>query len=153
MLVYRLVKARYAERALDGAGAKTHGGRWSGKGAAMVYASDSIALAALELLVHLQREAVLNAYVLFTLRLPDSQVMLLDRTALPPDWRRDPPSASTAAIGDEWAASGLSLALSVPSTLVPRQSNILLNPAHPAFPALAANTTQEPFDFDPRLLR
>jgi RES domain-containing protein len=153
MLAYRLVKERYAERALDGSGAKTHGGRWNGKGTAMVHASDSIALAALELLVHLQRQAMLNAYVLFTLPLPDSQVMLLDRTALPPDWRRDPPPASTAAIGDEWATSGLSLALSVPSTLVPQQSNILLNSAHPAFAAVAAEATREPFEFDPRLLK
>jgi RES domain-containing protein len=153
MLVYRLVKARYAERALDGAGAKTHGGRWNGKGTAMVYASDSVALSALELLVHLQRQGLLNAYVLFTLSVPDSRVMVLDRTLLPADWRRDPPPASTAAIGDEWVASGLSPALSVPSTLIPQQSNILLNPGHPDFAAVAAEATREPFDFDPRLLK
>lgn len=62
MRAYRLVKARYADTALDGSGAKAHGGRWNSKGVRMVYASDGIALAALELLVHLHRSAVLNQY-------------------------------------------------------------------------------------------
>ena len=62
MRAYRLAKARYADTALDGSGAKAHGGRWNSKGVPMVYASDSIALAALELLVHLHRGDILNQY-------------------------------------------------------------------------------------------
>ncbi|MGH8472716.1 MAG: RES family NAD+ phosphorylase, partial [Gammaproteobacteria bacterium] len=102
MRAYRLVKARYADTALDGSGAKAHGGRWNSKGVRMVYASDSVALAALELLVHLHRSAVLNRYVLFSLELHDESVMVLDESALSPDWRGDPPPSSTAGIGDEW---------------------------------------------------
>jgi RES domain-containing protein len=151
--VYRLVKERYADSALDGSGAKAHGGRWNSKGVGVVYASDSVALAALELLVHLHRSEVLNRYVLFALELPPASVMALDEAALPPDWRGDPPPSSTAAIGDEWALSGISLALAVPSTLVPQQSNVLINPAHPDFEALRSAATAEPFNVDPRLVR
>ncbi len=153
MRVYRLIKERYADSALDGSGARTHGGRWNSKGVAVVYASDSVALAALELLVHLHRSEVLNRYILFTLELPDEAVMVLDDAALPADWRRDPPSSSTAVIGDKWTASAFSLVLAVPSTLVPQQRNVLLNPAHPDFAAVKGAARAEPFNFDLRLLR
>jgi hypothetical protein len=55
MRVYRLAKARHAGSSLDRSGAKTHGGRWNSKGVALVYTSDTVSLAALELLVHLHR--------------------------------------------------------------------------------------------------
>jgi RES domain-containing protein len=149
--VYRLVKERYADSALDGSGAEAHGGRWNSKGVAMGYASDSVALAALELLVHLHRSEVLNRYVLFTLQPPDESVMVLDKATLPADGRGEPPPSSTAAIGDEWVTRGVSLALAVPSTLIPRQRNVLINPAHPDFEAVVRAATAEPFKFDPRL--
>ncbi len=119
----------------------------------MVYASDSVSLAALELLVHLHRSAVLNDYVLFSLDVSDEGVMWLDESALPRDWRADPPPSSTAVIGDEWIGGGLSPALSVPSTLVPTQRNLLLNPAHGGFGAVVAGASTEPFSFDPRLAK
>ena len=152
MRAYRLVKARYADTALDGSGAKAYGGRWNSRGVPMVYASDSIALAALELLVHLHRGEILNQYRLYTLELPDDSTLSLDVGALPVDWRRDPAPLSTAEIGDEWAGSLQSPALAVPSTVVPEQRNILLNPAHKDFRKLIAAVTSAPFDFDPRLI-
>ena len=151
MRVYRLVKARYAARALDGSGAKTYGGRWNSPGTALVYASESIAPAALELLVHLGRGEVLNSYRLFTLTIPDLAALTLDDAALPADWRADPAPRSTAFIGDRWAASSRSVALLVPSTLIPQEYNCLLNPAHPGWAAIAAGATDAPFGLDPRL--
>ena len=153
MRVYRLVKARHAGSPLDGSGAKTHGGRWNSKGVAPVYTSETVSLAALELLVHLHRSEVLNTYGLVSVELPDAGVMELDAASLPGDWRRDPPPPSAAVLGDEWVAGGSSLALAVPSALVPRQRNILINPAHPDFTAAAGTARTEPFDFDPRLAR
>lgn len=153
MRVYRLVKERFADRALDGSGAKLYGGRWNRKGHAAVYTSDSIALAVLELLVHLHRSEVLNRYRLVTLDLPDNGAMLLDDSGLPADWREDPAPVSTAAIGTAWLTGGRSLALSVPSVLIPQQRNLLLNPGHPASGTVFATATLHPFDFDPRLVR
>ena len=153
MRAYRLVKARYADNALDGSGSKAFGGRWNSKGVAMVYASDSIALAVLELLIHLHRAEILNHYTLFELDIAEEQVMSLDDGALPPDWRNDPAPSSTAAIGDEWIASGSSVALTVPSTLVPRQRNILFNPAHGDFEAVIASVSSSPFDLESRLAK
>ena len=151
MLAYRLVKERWVATALDGSGAKAYGGRWNSPGTAILYASESIALAALELLVHLGRGQVLGSYRLFTLSIPDSSVRRLDASDLPLDWRADPLPVSTARLGDGWAASGRSLALLVPSVIIPREHNLLGCPAHPEFADLAGDTASEPFGFDPRL--
>lgn len=147
MLAYRLVKERWAVTALDGGGAKAYGGRWNSPGTAILYASGSIALAALELLVHLGRGQLLGSYRLFTLNIPDASVQRLDASDLPLDWRADPLPRSTARLGDGWVASGRSLALLVPSVIIPREYNLLISPAHPEFGAVAS----EPFDYDPRL--
>jgi RES domain-containing protein len=50
---------------------------------------------------------------------------------LPPDWDDFPAPTSTAAIGDQWVASGRSLVLKVPSAVLSLEDNYLLNPAHP----------------------
>ena len=50
MRVFRI--CRKAHAAFDGEGARLYGGRWNRRGTAVVYASESLALAALELLVH-----------------------------------------------------------------------------------------------------
>jgi RES domain-containing protein len=151
MLAYRLVKERWAGSALDGSGAKAYGGRWNSPGTAILYASESIALAALELLVHLGRGQVLGSYRLFTLTIPDSSVRRLDASDLPLDWRADPLPVSTARLGDGWAASGRSLALLVPSVIIPREYNLLVSPAHPDFVPIAGDAASEPFGYDPRL--
>ena len=151
MLAYRLVKERWAGSALDGSGAKAYGGRWNTPGTAILYASESVALAALELLVHLHRGQVLGSYRLFILSIPDSSVRRLDASDLPLDWRADPLPVSTARLGDGWVVSGRSLALRVPSTIIPRENNLLVSPAHPDFAAVAGEVLREPFGYDPRL--
>ena len=147
----RLVKKKYASDPLDPQGAKLYGGRWNSKGIPVIYASDSIALAALEKLVHLHRGDVLNHFVLCTTAFSEDMLMTLPQDVLPDDWRDDPPPISTAAIGDEWLLSGESLVLAVPSTVVPQQNNLLINPEHPDFTRLANSLTVEPVIFDARL--
>jgi RES domain-containing protein len=131
--VYCLVKNRYAEAAFSGEGARLYGGRWNSRGRRVIYTADSIALAALELLIHLQSEPVLAAYRLFRLDLAADQIMYLATTDLPDDWQHEPAPPATARIGDEWLDRGLSLALQVPSVIVPEERNFLLNPAHPDY--------------------
>ena len=122
MKAYRLIKKKYASDPLDSQGAKLYGGRWNSKGVSVVYASDSIALAALEKLVHLHRTDVLNHFVLCTISFNKTALMTLPEDALPTNWRNDPPPDSTITIGDEWLSSTESLVLAVPSTVVPRQA-------------------------------
>jgi RES domain-containing protein len=149
---FRLVKARRAERAFDGEGARRYGGRWNPPGLAVVYASESVALAALELLVHLEEQAALGHYAVCPVRLPEAGVETVDPKALPDDWRSSPPPLALQEIGAAWLREARSAALAVPSAIVPSERNFLLNPAHPEFPRLRRDPPY-PFPLDPRLMR
>lgn len=151
MEIYRLIKARYSDNPFDPQGAKLYGGRWNSKGVGVVYASDSIALAALEKLVHINRSEALNHFVLCVAVINEDDLMELALDALPDEWRNDPAPSSTAMIGDSWIDEGNSLALSVPSTIVPEQRNILINPEYSSFREMLKTVAVRPFDFDPRL--
>ena len=54
-------------------------------------------------------------------------------------------------IGDEWLQHGSAAVLRVPSVLLPRQWNLLLNPEHPLFAAIRV-VDQSPFASDSRPL-
>jgi RES domain-containing protein len=69
---------------------------------------------------------------------------------LPGRWRTYPAPEELAALGTEWVARGTSVALRVPSVLVPTEHNYLLNPAHPDFHRIRIGSASR-FGFDPRL--
>ena len=116
----------------------------------MIYTAQSQALAALEMLVHLESSELLSKYVLFEVGIDESFITEVERSQLPRNWKTNPPLAKLRAIGDEWAAVGTSAVLRVPSTLVPGENNFLLNPRHHDFPKLHIGKAL-PFRFDPRL--
>jgi RES domain-containing protein len=148
---WRIVKQRHAAHAFDGEGARRAGGRWNSPGVPMVYTAGSQALAALELLVHLDRSALLAAYVLIPCEVEETLVATLDHAELPPHWRSSPPPHQLAVIGDRWARAARSVALVVPSAVVPDESIVLLNPAHPAYAGVRVGVAR-PFEVDHRLL-
>jgi RES domain-containing protein len=149
---WRLVKARHAAGAFDGEGARLHGGRWNSPGTRVVYVSSSRSLAALELLVHLEIAEALEHYAVIEVRIPAQSITRLDPRRLPLDWRSDPPPAALRALGDAWVRAARSVALEVPSVVVPDETNYLLNPAHPSFRRIAIGKPQ-PFRYDARLTR
>jgi RES domain-containing protein len=69
---------------------------------------------------------------------------------LPARWRSYPAPEELAALGTEWVARGTSIALRVPSVIVPTEYNYLLNPAHPDFHRIRIGSAHR-FGFDPRL--
>ena len=149
---WRIVKKRHAGTAFDGEGARLYGGRWNSPGVAAVYASESRALATLEVLAGLQTNSPLPGYVLIPAEFEDALVVTIELAELPGEWRDNPPPSSTQRIGDRWVARGESAVLRVPSALVPREWNYLFNPGHPDFPSVLVGE-QEPLAIDPRLLR
>ncbi|HKW18051.1 MAG TPA: RES domain-containing protein [Terriglobales bacterium] len=149
---WRIAKRRHAKTAFSGAGAKKYGGRWNRPGNAVVYVSEAQSLAILELLVHLGVPDLLEKYVLISVDIEDELVEELNRATLPRNWRAEPAPVQLRNIGDEWIEKASSVALRVPSALVPAESNFLLNPAHADFQRLVVG---EPvaFSFDERLIR
>ena len=149
---WRIVKARHATGALDGEGARVEGGRWNSPGSAVVYTSQSAALAALEMLVHLGRGSILAAYVLIACTFEKTLVSRLDRKRLPKNWRSYPAPPGLQMVGDEWIKSRESAVLEVPSVVIETDSNYLLNPHHPGFRTIRVGKPH-PFEFDLRLLK
>ena len=149
---WRITKQKHARSAFHGEGARIFGGRWNSPGTAMVYTAQSQSLAVLEMLVHLDSPELLNRYVLFEVSIDASYMEDLDLTTLPRNWKADPAPARVRAIGDDWIAGGASAVLRVPSTLVPGESNFLLNLRHKDFGNLGIGKAIR-FQFDPRLAR
>jgi RES domain-containing protein len=148
---WRISKTRYAPTSFDGEGARRYGGRWNSVGTRMSYASESVALATLEVLVGLQDTALLTAYSLVKVQFPETLIEKLDRRTLPLAWNQHPPSEETQMLGDLWVAQGRSVVLQVPSAVVEAEHNYLFNPEHERFHELIIHKP-EPFRLDPRLL-
>lgn len=146
--VCRIVKTRYADTAFDGEGARRTGGRWNSPGLPVIYTSATIALAVLEMLVHLGDRGILATYSVIGASFDEKHVE--DLRELPADWRSYPAPPGLQMIGDEWLVSRRSLALRVPSAVVERESNYLINPEHEAFREIAIGAPER-FNFDPRL--
>ncbi|MEJ7811436.1 MAG: RES family NAD+ phosphorylase [Gemmatimonadaceae bacterium] len=149
---WRLVKTRYADSAFTGEGARLYGSRWNSPGVSVAYASDSPALAVLEVLVHLQASQFLPSYSFVTVSFLQSLVETVPARDLPAAWQRSPAPLEVQAIGDAWAAEQRSAVLRVPSALLAPASNYIPNPAHPDFGSVRIGSP-EPFQFDPRLIR
>jgi len=150
MRCYRLVKTRRAPDAFTGEGARVFGGRWNRPGIPMVYAAQSLSLAALETFVHFSGEERAIAFVAFAVDVPDEYVEVVEARSLPRDWRAERPSTSTQALGSRWQQSGRSAALAVPSAIVPAELCLLINPEHPDTRRIIVHYP-EPFSFDARL--
>lgn len=151
MKVWRICKRRHA--AFDGEGARLAGGRWNSPGIAVVYTSESLSLAALELIVHADSTLLPGDLVSIEAELPEGvSLRRLEIADLPRTWRRHPAPDALARVGNAWARSGEGMALSVPSAVVPNDHNVLLNPGHPDFRRIRVGRP-ESFSLDPRLDR
>jgi RES domain-containing protein len=149
VIVYRLVSSRYP--ASEGLGASLYGGRWNHKGTPVIYTSGSVALCALEVLVNADELA--DDYVVITIDLPeDLAVIAVSVDELQPTWNARAPTDATRDLGTAWARALVTAVLSVPSGVIPRERNYLLNPAHPDFARIRFGSP-EPFYFDDRLGR
>lgn len=71
---------------------------------------------------------------------------------LPSDWQDNPSPPSTADIGNQWIESQSSAVLSVPSVIIPRERNFLLNVTHKDSQRIISTAKQlTPFNLDSRL--
>ena len=147
MIGYRIGSSRY--RANDGAGASLHGGRWNHKGTAVIYTSESVALCALEVLANSSRLPA--GLMVIGIEIPEAvSIKTVQVSELPAGWDDPRPSSNLKSIGTNWVRSNATAVLSVPSSIVARERNYLLNPSHPEFGRIRFGAP-EPFRFDPRL--
>ena len=149
--VWRLHARRLARSAYSGSGAARYGGRWNLPGTRVVYCAESRALAAMELLVHVEAIEDLAAVEWKATAIIIPAALIGRPVRFPRSWRTYPYSIATQRFASAWAGSKQSVALRVPSAVVPGEFNVLLIPEHPDFAKLKISAPI-PFRFDPRLV-
>lgn len=158
MKLWRIVKKQHIDSAFSGAGARLFGGRWNHIGCSVVYTSDSLALAAMELFIHVQRPDKIKP--LRSAKLVSIEIGVPNNITpseikfdeIPESWKNIPAIDETKDIGTNWFRDGKSLLLKVPTVIVPAGFNYLINPSHKDFSKLSINDPKE-FIFDKRLWR
>lgn len=150
MQLWRIAKKEYA---LDrsGYGAKTAGGRWNLIGTPALYTGTTVEICALEALVHLSAVNP-KGYVLVSVQIPTGKGMVYTpkETSLPHNWNALPVGELSQKFGNHWLSSNRSLAMVVPSAVIPEARNVIINPAHPEVKKIKLEVIRD-FAFDIRL--
>ncbi len=151
MQMFRLCSSRYQATAFSGTGASLAGGRWNYRGESVVYLGGTLALTALECLVHFSNQTLPDDYVCLTVTVPKNiKIKTIAPAALASEWWEEDPPVSTQALGSKWLQSKSSVLLRVPSAIIPTEFNYLLNPQHQDFSKVSIAQPRK-FYFDPRL--
>jgi len=149
--VWRICRNPYAAAPLSGRGGLFTSGRWHTKGRRVVYTSGSLSLAALEILVHVDRDMLPPDLVQLEIDVPDNlEIERIKLKTLPRNWRSYPAPAALQQRGDDWLAAGSTPALQVPSAVIPEEFNLILNPQHAGARKIRLVSTRD-FRYDSRL--
>ena len=150
MRVWRICAYRMRKTAFSGRGAFDNPGRWNSEGHLAVYCAESRALAAMEILVHVENKRRLRKarFVAIPAEIPDHLICRPGR--FPRDWDAVPPHDTTRRLGDEMLDGPQFPALRVPSAVVHGEFCFVLNPAHPLYGQIVLGDP-EPFRFDERI--
>lgn len=150
--LFRISSSQYITD-LSGMGARLYGGRWNHVGDPIVYSSGSRSLAAVEFLVHvpmaLAPENLSIAEINIKKNVKRESVV---KNQLPSHWRDYPAPEQLAILGSQWLKSKSSLLLDVPSAVVDKEINVLINPLHPDMKYVKVAKIDS-FSFDPRLYK
>lgn len=148
MILYRIANTTYAHD-LNGTGGLFGPGRWHREGTRIVYLSERVSLAKLEVLAN--SEITPRNQALVTVEIPDTvTVHAIDATNLPSGWKRIPYMKELADITEQWIREQQFWIMRVPSVHSPNEYNYLLNPQHPEHQTLKIISI-EPHPFDLRL--
>jgi|HubBroStandDraft_1064217.scaffolds.fasta_scaffold29904_3 RES domain-containing protein len=150
MRAFRIADRRFT--IFDGTGALKVGGRWNSPGKSVIYAAETFAGAVLEVLVHSNLGRVPKTHALVEITIPDEVSVETISAASVPGW--DAPGLKASRMrGDRWLDEKRSAVLLVPSVVTHgRESNVLINPAHPDFAKIKAGKPQD-LAWDERLFR
>lgn len=150
--LFRLCRKAFARLPLDGRGGLVVSGRWHTARRLVTYASESLALAGLEILVHCDVDLLPTDLVAIEILVPRTvKVAQLSSTDLPRTWRKYPAPASLQRIRNAWLDRASGCVLRVPSAIVPTESNFIINPRHPDIRKLRV-VRKFDFRFDSRLV-
>jgi RES domain-containing protein len=147
---WRICAKSKASAAFEGHGAAEYPGRWNPAGLRAVYAAENRSLAALEVLVHADKEFLsASSWSIIPVHFDPRLVSIPPR--LPSDWKDVPAPESTRALGGPWLRKLKSAVLRVPSVVTLGEHCYVLNPMHPDFAKIEIGKA-EAFTFDFRAI-
>jgi RES domain-containing protein len=123
---YRLFRGKYSPA--DTTGSYLAGGRWNPKGIHMLYASSTLSLACLEILVHIKEPRFPFDYEWVKIAIPPG---LIDKPFPLPD---SDDEDLRHRLGSNWIRAGRRPVIKIPSVIIPTEKNFLINPKHQALP-------------------
>ena len=148
MIVYRLASSAY-KNDMSGNGAKIYGGRWNPVGFPILYCTENISLAVLEILIRTDKHIVPRNYYLVKLNIPDTaKTITINRSNFGADWKED--IGYTQWLGAEFIKNSQAPVLKIPSAIVDEEHNFICNPAHTDFHKIKIVSSKK-FEFDKRL--
>ena len=146
MTVFRITTEKWC-KSLSASG---YPARWSAKGKFVIYTAESRSLACLENLVHRSGEGSNTLFKVMLIEIPDKlTIETINETALTKGWFKIDNYPYCQSIGEKWLNESKSCVLKVPSVIVKKEHNYLINPNHPDFKRITL-LGNEDFDFDSR---
>lgn len=144
MIAWRISKVRHAAD-LSGMGAALEGGRWNQPDVAAVYMGLSPAICTLETFVHAASQPPVPLKITRFILPSDLELYWTPNpNDLPQGWRLIPADTPSMEYGTKWLNANTHLGLIVPSVVLPLESNIVINPSHPAITQIKID---EQYDF------
>lgn len=129
--------------------------RWNSAGIFMIYTACSRSLACLESVVHRGSSDFVIPFILMEITIPDElEILEISVSDLPEDWNKsgNPGYRICQPFGDKWIIESKTAILKVPSAIIIKENNFLINPNHPDFKKISIKS-EEPFIFDNRIKR
>ena len=147
MELFRITKAEFAQELF----APGFPGRWNRSGEEVIYAVSSRSLACLENLVYRRTTVGTSSFRTMVIYAPDnSTVEHINLQDLPDEWNQLSINEACQSLGSAWYQSEKSLALRVPSAVIPDEFNWVINTRHAEFDKVKVIDVL-PFYFNKRL--
>lgn len=151
MFVYRIVAEKYANK-LSASGVAN---RWNKKNEMVIYASHSRSLATLEMIVHRNNINPKVNFKILKIEIMDTPdinnlITKVSFDELPKNWQSINSYPILQEIGSDWYKNNETLIMSIPSVLMPQESNFVINLKHKSFEELIKLSNIEPFFYDNR---
>jgi len=149
MEVYRISHTNHS-KALSSSGSAN---RWNVKNEFVIYAGSSRSLSTLELVVHRSSISQLPNYEVMVISIADDEELFdqIPIKDLLKNWRAFEMYHELQQIGSSWYKDQRSLVLKVPSAVIPKEYNFIINTQHPLFKEKVRLVRNEEYFFDGRL--
>lgn len=150
MEVFKICREKYSGE-LNSSGVEN---RWNRKGQFVIYTAGSRSLSTLEVVVHRTGIMPSAVYKLLVISINDDDDLIkqLQRSDLPANWNKLDAYPLLQEIGSNWYDSQETLILKVPSAIIPKEFNYVINTKHPLFLTNVKLIRNEAYFWDERLL-